>query len=233
MTSCLKRFAATIAAVALFIVAPAAVHAEDVHYYVTGTFNLNVASVAGNQYQTDSVSVGTSTITFRNNTSGVAADGGMHLVDFADVNIYGQPFSFVDFGSFFVQSSSASGDNFTGTNFTLSIFQVVPGTGSGSSIASVTGTLKGSAGNASGSSIQLTFAPLTLSLPPAAPTVQYDIDTNASGKVIIGAGNDDVTTLNGTVTSVPLPGIALAGMALMGCVGGLRKARNRRELAVA
>jgi hypothetical protein len=235
MTSWLKRFAATIAAVALFIVAPAAVQAEDVHYYVTGTFNANVASVAGNLYQTDSLTLGGSTVTFRNNTSGVAADGGLHLVDYADLNLYGQPYSNVDFGSFFVSSSTAfPGDSFTGATFTLNIIQVVPGSGSGSTIATATGSLVGSSGNATGSSLSLVFAPLTLLLPPANPTVQYDISTNASGQVAIGVGNNDVTTLNGTVTGVPLPGVALAGMALMGCVGGLRKARNRaQEPAVA
>jgi hypothetical protein len=233
MVSWIKRLAAPIAALALFIAAPVAVQAEDVHYYVTGTFNANVASVAGNFFQTDSLTLGGSTVTFRNNTSGAAIDGGMHLVDYAGLNAFGQPYTNVDFGSFFVSSSTAfPGDSFTGSTFTLNIIQVVPGSGSGSTIATATGSLVGSSGNATGSTLSLVFAPLTLLLPPGNPTVQYDITTNASGAVAIGVGNNDVTTLEGTVTGVPLPGVALAGMALMGCVGGLRKARNRAEEVV-
>jgi len=230
MTSWLKRFAATIAAVAVFIVAPAAVHASDVQYYVTGTFNANVASVAANLYQTDSLTLGGSTVTFRNNTSGIAANGGLHAVSYAGLNLNGQPFTNVDFGSFFVSSSTAfPGDSFNGATFKLNIVQIMPGSGSGSTIATATGALVGTGGDADGSTLSLVFSPLTLALPPGNPTVQYDITTDANGSVAIDVGNTDVTTLKGTATAVPLPGIALAGMALMGCVGGLRKARNRAE----
>jgi hypothetical protein len=258
MLSWLKRLAAPLAALAAFAVVPSA-KAEDVRYYVTGTFNGNAAVVAGNQYQQSTLSVSangfTSAITYRNNSTGVAADGGTHSVDLIPDPIFSPTryFSQIDLGSFFVTSNAPSSTpllapSFSGNNFTLTIIQQIPTSGQNTTAASLNGVLVGSASsNASGSSLRFYFNPLDVYVPQLNPTMLYSLtgvmtnntigDPNFGKKYIqINAGTNDTTTLNAEVTAVPLPGVAMGGLWLLGGIGsfgGLKALRRRSTLLAA
>ena len=140
----------------------------------------------------------------------------------------------VNFGQFKVSSddTSVAGDIFTGFQFTLSFFQLQPTTGSSSLIGSITGRLKKGT-NSTISNLSLTFDPNATYIPNPATGVKYTV-MPASGGVLLIAGGNDVTTLQGTV-AVPLPKTASMGLAMFGALGVVAggAALRRRSMAIA
>jgi hypothetical protein len=247
MISFLRRMVAPAALFASLLITVSS-KATTVQYYTVGTFggvnanatitNNTTAPTAVNSFQQiSSVSVdsppspgGSSSLTYQN--SSVFYGGNL-----LSWNVTTGPLA-VNFGRFLVNSSSPNLDAFDGLTFTLAFFQLQPTVGTSSLLAaSVTGVL--SFNNpvvVSGSpTLTIDFQQIVTYIPDASTGVKYQIGgVDGEGKMIIQGGlANTATDLNGTI-SVPLPGIAVAGLWLLGGVGtvGGAKAFRRRALAV-
>ena len=124
----------------------------------------------------------------------------------------------VSFGLFTSTGPAASFANFGTTGFTLDIIQVVPGAGSGTFVGSANGTIGPGANN--GSVLSLIFnAPTTLVLgSPAA--ISYSVNQNQNINL---ASTGGTAGIQGVVAAAPTPGVAWAGMALIGAVAAKRR----------
>jgi len=205
MLKWIRKIAAPVAAMAFLLAVAPVSRAFDVVYYVTGTFTPGAGvvngAVQGNDYQQSSITVGLSTITFGNNSTVDSSVTGDHSLNFVGL----PPSTGANFGAFKLTSTNTSGGDSFSTGFTLTIVQTVPGSGSAASVASLSGTLVGSATSLpTGTNLSLHFVPTVLSLPGAS----YKINTDASGNFALGTDNGGITTLQGVITSVPLPGVA-------------------------
>jgi hypothetical protein len=222
MLSFLKRASLPVAGALFFALSAAAAHADVVTYYTVGTFGSDTATVGLLHAQSDSVTSGDSTITFNN-------------LDDHTVVTFGNPaVSAATFGDFVVNNTSpitTTTDTFN-TNFTLQVFQLVPGSGSGTLAGTISGQVSGTV-SAVGTTVQVIFSPSnTLLLPPSDPSEQYVVNNITPG--LNGGAPDSITTLNGMVTSVPLPASASTGLALLGglgVLGGVSMLRRRRQMA--
>jgi len=150
----------------------------------------------------------------------------------------GQVHSASMFGYFTVDSTvgATNWQAYDGSSFVLTINQTNPLNGSGSFVStSITGSLSYDPSGGTDGGLVLTFSdPTKFQIPtspgPTDPVVQYIVDR----EVFIGDGtlsspgnlNTAQFGVGGTV-AVPLPGVACAGMWLLGGVGGLRRLRRR------
>jgi len=221
MVSSLKRFAATIAAIAFLSVGMSTAQALTVSFSTTGAFNDTPASPGTSPLV---LNVGDATLTFTGSNivnKGLPSSGA---------------WTNVSFGSFtYTQGADLIDDEFDGTKFTLYITQSDPP--ASPDLGSFEGTaIEGTIfADVEGLGLKIQFdEPHVIYIPDGlTAAVKYQVDPIEIPASLTGAPADPAV-LGGQVAAAPLPGVALAGMALMGCVGGLRKARNRRqELTVA
>lgn len=239
-----KSVIGSVVALAICSLSADAFAATAVTYYTIGTFS-------GTGTLSNSVSIGgTSSVTI----AGTGANAGKTVkleydfqpitsFDWADLNSPTFPhfgyWSVADFGAFQLTRSatlSAPGISFAGVTFTMSVYQLVPGAGSGA----LTGTISGSVTGSTGSG--LTWSPVpNFVIPPPAVSVQYTIQP-PSGVVSISATtvSNPNTTVKGEVElgagfapPVPLPAVANMGIAMFGLlVCGLAGKKLARRAAV-
>lgn len=135
-------------------------------------------------------------------------------------------------GSFELTSTdtAATYDIFDGIQFTLEIYQVVPTSGSGSLVGTVTGTVHATPGGpTSQPELLVQFpSPYIIGVPTGNPSTQYKLELT-DGNVHVTGVPGDATGLTGSV-AVPLPGIVWAGMTLLSAVGTANVLRRRRRL---
>jgi len=219
MFAWLKRFVAPVAAIAFLGAATFAAKADTVSFYTQGHFTSGGAggSVGSPDYL---LNVGALTLKYNNDTI---------VESFFIPGVV----EATTFGYFTTNATNLSTlSSFNGAGFKLDIFQTLPDNDAnpnndgGTFVGSLSGSLFWTGGP--DGSLTLNFnAPLDIILPAGQtaypPAVWYHVD--ASQSIDISDGGQ----IRGALSAVPLPGVALAGMALMGCVGGLRKARNRAE----
>jgi len=246
MFSWIKRIAAPVAAIALLAVA-APTRATPVQFYTVGVFSgtsagggstsiaTSINPIAGNNFSQQT------TVTV-DNTTGDGLISSLRFDNSSQVN--GADFIYqvntgprnVPFGQFVVTSTDFNPDDFNGIAFTLFFFLQQPTGGTGQLAASLTGTLFYDGGPV-GSTLKLDFVdPPIVYVPDAATGVKFEITgVDSSGKMTISGGNQGRTTsLDGSI-SVPLPGVATAGLSMFGGLGGLTGlvAIRRRWLGVA
>jgi len=138
------------------------------------------------------------------------------------------------FGNFNVTSSGGT-QSFTGLVFTLYIYQQSPTVGDSSLAATVQGSFTSAGSN--GAYLQFTPSAVTY-IPSAAAGVKYDLEPFAGNAFFMPdvppVGTQDSALLG--LVSVPLPGVAVGGLWLLGglgSVGGLNALRRRLGFAVA
>ena len=242
MLNWLKSIIVPSVAGAIFLLGQTA-SATTVEYYTTGSFSLGgagtsvivngpVTNPSGPNYsQTASLTVDSSNnglsskLTYENS---YIHDGMLTSVDVIDVP------ETVNFGQFKVSSTdtTAAGDIFTGYLFTLSFFQLQPTMGTSSLLGTITGRLRKGVSTAS-STLSLKFDPNVTYIPNPATGVKYTV-MPASGGVLLIAGGNSITSLQGTV-AVPLPKTASMGLAMFGALGVVAggAALRRRSMAIA
>jgi len=232
MMSWIKRLAVPIAAIAL-VGMVSTVNADTVTFHTTGSFNggSNVLTVPGTG------TPGDMTITFNGATAvpiELLPDGSGNLGISAS------------YGSFSLSDTVALGSmdlqSLNGTTFTLTVVQDDPDPFSGGSnnshalSATLTGTIVATTGGATGANqIKVVFnsSDVSFFIPGDGlaypPTLRYQVDR----ETVILSTNDVhyPGTIGGTVSAAPLPGVAVAGMGLLGGVGGLNWLRRRSMLA--
>jgi len=228
MVSWLKRFAAPVAAVALFAAAPAAVRADSVTYHTVATFTSGGGAT---------LNPGDTSITKNGDTLTIT-----DVVSTRKFNADGTPKGAV-FADFAVSSLNVLNDqSFNGAGFQIQIFQdaTVPGgvnpVGPGKFVGAAKGTLTVDPAD---SSVLLTFnAPLSFTLPTGAtsfpPGVVYTVDGPTQTIMFDLAGLGAVRGNVAEVASaVPLPSTAWMGLGLLGCVGSagaFKSIRRRRDV---
>lgn len=208
----LKRAAIPAAAVA-FLAFGSAARAEEIQYYTSGAFTgtgalgtVGTASLTGSRSSNESdTTVGDgsgATITFNNNSD-------------EDVLVVPPLLSTgVNYGSFTIGGTAPLlGTNFT-NGFTLSIFQVLPTSGTGSLVATISGTVVGSVG-LYGDNVTVTFNPDTIYIPAGNPTVLYEVQNIGPGTTEPALAASGPTSLDGTATPVPLPATAGTSLSLL------------------
>lgn len=233
-----KSLSALAATVLLTAVGSAAQASTAVSYYTTGTFSggvgftfgSNATSVSATKTAASDPDTATLRYVFQNSlATPVAFDWG-DLV--APTGPHVGYWSVADFGAFEVTRTGSVGSPgvlFTGLTFTLNIFQLVPGTGGGSLVGSISGSVTGS----SGSSLQ--WAPVPSFFIPPPGSVLYSI---APPSGVVGISGTSSTTLKGEVElgpgfappEAPLPSVASMGMTMLGLVVlglGSRKLASR------
>jgi hypothetical protein len=216
-----RGLAATAALVTLALGASA--RADLVTYYTEGYFAGTTPTNVGDQY-TDVYSDSLVSITFlgeNDNTVLVAPPVTTSAAKMGD----------------FVVTTKATGvdSSLNGTTFTLALFQKSPaGTASPSQlVGTATGviTVAGS-GQPYGSNLTISFNPFTFYV-ASSPAYSYTVQQSTT--IQAGVSGTD-TTLNGTVTELPLPSTASAGLVALGglaAFGGIKKLRERNAASLA
>jgi hypothetical protein len=202
---------APIALVALFAVGAVSASAGTIQFTTVGMFNGNSSS------SITSTGSPASTLTFTGLTSPVLQTTN---------GVYGA----ITVGTFDLYvPAGANGDSFS-SDFTLTITQTLPTEfgGSGSSVATLTGTVSSLAGPAGGSAVVLNFNPATI-LIPGIGGVSY-IPDNVT---IISSGAHTTKTLDGLVLTplgfpdvTPLPTASFGAMGLFSIMGFRRSRRS-------
>jgi len=124
--------------------------------------------------------------------------------------------------------ASAGSQTFVNTPFTIDIFQLLPGVGTGTLVGSLTGLL-----NTNQSGTFLTFTSPTASITAGGYVTTYLAFPTAIIPSTINAGAGlGVSTVQGSITSavIPLPAAAWGGMALFGVLGGAKLRRSRQSV---
>lgn len=125
-------------------------------------------------------------------------------------------------GSFSVTGASGKvASDFSGT-FTLEVIQTLPGSGTGTTVADVTGTIqKGTAGTATvinwGAPVIFATTPPIIYAPSTTP-----IGPNGSTPLY-----GDITTSGATTSSTPLPVSSAAGLGLLVILGAAKLAKKQ------
>jgi hypothetical protein len=145
------------------------------------------------------------------------------------------------FGIFTLQSTDSTGtilQDFNGVSFTMTVNQSLPGNGSGSTLATVTGTVNTVASGAlQAPEIVITFSnPTVLVNSTGNPSIKYTIDSQSlntpTNEVLIEnsiATNPTTAYMLGDISGVPLPKTASAGLGLIGALGLLQGANFLRK----
>ena len=214
---------ATLSALAATAAAAAPAAAQVVEYYTTGTFTCTSCVGSG----TGSVMFGSGanrvTLTFAAPTGATllapATAANPAMVDLASLNP-----SFASFGFIDVSGGNRAARTLNGT-FTLNIFQVTPGSGSGTLMGQLAGQLSGTSSNA------------TLDVSGAGPVVIDGVTygyKDLTYALVPRTTNGGRTSLQGQITATtttPEPGsVALVGsgaLALAGIV--VRRRRAARQ----
>lgn len=217
------------AAAALSLFAIGSARAETVTYTTTGVFG-NGSNV---------ISSGGETITFAGIGSGLTLTDsatGMTYVAPASESYTVTPTSpefLANFGGF---SSSGSldipGDTFN-TSFTLTIDETVPGSGTGTAVATVDGTIN-SIGNGD---VVVAYSPVNSPPLPGLPAagdgttqiggVTYTLYVDEIPGDGLEAQNGEISTTSNS-NGTPLPSSALAGTGLLCLLGGSKLVRKAR-----
>jgi len=221
MVSWLKRFAAPVAAVALFAAAPVVASADSITTSSTGAF-----TAAG----TDHVVLG-SLNTQSNNTSLSYAGTADFSADAEKVITLGE------FTLSTLLGPTVAGEKFNSNDkFTVTINQVVtpPGTAS-SDTSSGKLTTTGTIHAGSGGVLILTFNPNPVTIDGKEYTLLSTTISGPTGVGLAGAGHGmlQADLVNPTATAVPLPSTAWMGLGLLGCVGSagaFKSMRRRRDV---
>ena len=217
MFGSLKRLAVPCAAVMVLGAATAA-QADPFTYTTSGSFTATAPDTTAPE-----VLVLTTT------TDTLKAGGGTNLMlGFQAAGDSGvTPDNNVLLGRFILHGKDIDQSFTAGNTFTLNISQTVPGIGGASSSASITGSIDFTAappfGGADDAVLKLTFSPNPVLITAGGVTLSYKI---ANVDVTINDANqpfDAIITLTGAVSTVPLPGTAAMGVALIGGLGLLRR----------
>jgi len=248
MLSFFRQLAVPIVAAAFLIVATPT-RAVTVSFYTVGYFtgpastgsgpNLvsfnytgNTTTASGPSYFQDSTVVAdgpnplTTSFTYHNNSEYVLnLAGGLPSIPLT-VNLTTGPKN-ANFGYFSVNSGDAA--SLVGLGFTLEIHQLAPP--ASPDFASLTATFTGSF-ELLESDVVLQLTPTNVAYIPDTNGVKYTVEPSDANITINRFGN---STLDGTV-AVPLPGVAIGGLWLLGglgSVGGLKTLRRRGTVLAA
>lgn len=199
----MRKSIALLAAVLMTMLVSRAATAESVTYGTFGTFSgtgsISNGTVPGG---TSSIGVGGSTITFTGLTN---------LVDTP---------SHSPLGLFQTTTPLTPGeiDSYNGTTFTLTINQASPAPGVGTVPGTLTGTLRKSTSGAGASNLDLMWSGASVTI--------NGINYAPDDLLIAGATFSAPTTLQGTITAVPVPASVLGGIGLFGLIGLTRFVRR-------
>jgi hypothetical protein len=223
-----RRLLVTSAAViAATTMAAARADAQLVQYHMVGTFNCSPFCSAGNG--TGAATFGGLTLAYRGpgsaaNPALVATAANPAQVDLTVINP-----TFASFGSINASGGTPATASTLGGTFTLSIFQVNQGGGSGDILGSLTGTLTSTA---SGASLTMNGSVVEL---PTAGIILYDFPAGQQVyNIVPPSTNGGVTSLQGRisrgpnfgVTAVPEPAtvtLLAAGLLVAGVAGRRRR----------
>ena len=241
----LKGLAAPVAALALCVITPAVKAEPIVSYATTGLFN---AGTTGGTATPDeragvaSLKIDNTVLTFN--------AGGTHTIDSTQFTTHGNlRTALVNFGFFSLSSTDPNGAStkekyraYDGSSFTLTVEQLLPVVPSGDKFGEFgTKRIKGTvwyvedndpSTELTGSYLSIEFAdPLKFTIPNrefGKDSVVYTIDPKTRINIPTGATTGQQFAIGGTVTAaaVPLPGVAVAGLALMGGLGVVRRLRR-------
>ena len=250
MFRCLKGLAAPIAALALCVIAPGANAEPIVSYATTGLFGAGTTggtATPDTRASTASLKIENTELTFH--------AGGTHTVDSAEFTSLGNiRTALVNFGFFSLSSTDPNGvstkeryRSYDGASFTLTVEQFLPVVPAGSELGQfdtkrIRGTVwyvedNNPATELTGSYLSIEFAdPLQFTIPNAEfgkDSVVYTINPKTRIDIPTGATSGQQFAIGGTVTAaaVPLPGVAVAGLALMGGVAFVRRLRRPAQAA--
>ena len=173
-------------------------------------------------HSASAVSVQYSTIGTFGSTNTTASSGGSLSfvgVVLATVN---EP-SLASLGEFHATGTT---ETFVNESFTLDIFQLLPGSGNGSLVGTLTGKLQ-----TSQSGLVLTFSSSSTVISSLnQPDVTYALFPGPVLGIAPSTTNSGVTTVNAQISAVPLPAAAWGGMALFGVLGGAKLRRSRQSV---
>ena len=186
-------------------------HAIPVTYSTSGSFSVN----NGGGTFSGTMDGNGSSITF------FGSPGSMLTISFQGITppstVEATPFTFASLGTF---QTSVTGNGATiapGTTFTLNITQTDPGSGSGSLVSTLTGTISQ---NQSTGQVTFTVAAVTIN------GVEYRIRENPL-TLVPPATNNGMTTVQAQITAIPEPTtVLLLGTGLAGIAAGIRKRRK-------
>lgn len=239
MTSTFGKVVAPVAAMLLLGLATAA-QATTVSFYTVGYFTgaasagSTTTDLSGNTFAASGPNyLQSSTVTVNGPATGTTQFS--YFNNSSWYSLWGAPGPFVaevvdgpenaNFGYFSVASGDAA--NLQGLGFRLEVHQLAPlaTPSTGSFLGSFSGKFQ-----TNNSNVKLEFSPNVLYIPNPAQGVQYALEVDDGNITINRVGP---STLDGQV-SVPLPGVALGGMALFGGLGGAagwKRLRRRVLLA--
>jgi len=170
------------------------------------------ASAITVQYSTSGVFASTSTA--------VSSGGSLSFIGLLN-NVVTEP-TIASLGDF---KASGTLETFVNEGFTLMISQVLPGSGNGQLLGSLSGTL-----NTTQSGLVVTFStPSTTISSVGQPNVIYSLFPNAIVGIAPSSTNGGVTTVEANIAAVPLPATANMGLILLGSVAGLGLVRRLRN----